>query len=141
MLLPVVSNNSQHKRAKIDYDDFMRIYEQVCRLRDVDVYIAKKWAEDDFINENVFEMHIKYKNDKFYIGWNEYGSSICIYEDGLLANSPWHNGGYYDMEYYCDGEDLRETKYETPYTMYNFCRAYFTLDYLDTLLLKIRSYM
>jgi hypothetical protein len=139
MLLPIVTINMPRKRTKIEYSDFMHIYERVCQLKDVDVYIAKNWGSTDFLDENLFEMHIKYKNDNFIIGWNEFGSSIFINENGLLANSPWHNGGYYDMKYYCDGEILKDKSYNT-HTL-SVCQMYSNFQYLEFLYQRVKSYL
>tara|TARA_B100000482_G_C12519997_1_gene264093 strand:- start:65 stop:439 length:375 start_codon:yes stop_codon:yes gene_type:complete len=112
----------------MEYVEFMNIYERVCQLKEADVYIVKNWAFDDHMDDNLFEMHIKYKNDNFFIGWNEYGSFIFIDENGLLANLPWHNGGYYDMKYYCDGEVLNKELYKTQYT--SICQIYSNMESL-----------
>jgi len=138
MLIPIASDVRHCRRAKIDYTKFMQIYERVCCLKDVDVHIIKNWAD---LDENFLEMHIQYKNDKFFIGWNDDGALIFIEKDGLLANSPWHDGGFYDMEFYCDGEELKEVQYDTPDKMFSACRTYSIFWFLDSLWWKLRSYM
>ena len=140
MLIPIASDVCHRRRAKIDYPKFMQIYERVCCRKDVDIHIVKNWR-DGFLDENVFEMHIQYKNDKFFIGWNDDGALIFIEEGGLLANSPWHNGGFYDMEFYCDGEELKKKQNDLPNTMFNVCRTYFTFGFLDSLWWRLRSHM